>query len=96
MESMEENCRSLTQEHAVQTGLEMFGLLAARCVVLFEEHLQSQELGVKCHLSFTQSRCERFCSQSVVNSATVQICTRIVGWNIKKRSCMYLRVFHFR
>ena len=46
MESMDENCRSLTQEQAVQIGLEMFGLLAARCVILFKEHLQSQELGV--------------------------------------------------
>ena len=46
LESMDENCRSLTLEQAVQIGLEMFGLLAARCVILFKEHLQSQELGV--------------------------------------------------
>ena len=47
MDAMEENCRSLTQEQAVQIGLEMFGLLAARCVLLFKEHIASQDLGVK-------------------------------------------------
>ena len=46
IDAMEENCRSLTQEQAVQIGLEMFGLLAARCVLLFKEHIASQDLGV--------------------------------------------------
>ncbi len=50
LESLDENCRSLTQEQAVQVGLEMFGLLAARCVALLEEHLKSGELGVSAPL----------------------------------------------
>jgi len=37
--SMEDNCRPLVQEHAIQVGLEMFGKLAQRCTVLLEEHL---------------------------------------------------------
>ncbi|KAK2177832.1 hypothetical protein NP493_577g02005 [Ridgeia piscesae] len=36
---MEDNCRPLVQEHAIQVGLEMFGKLAQRCTVLLEEHL---------------------------------------------------------
>ena len=50
MDAMEENCRSLTQEQAVQIGLEMFGLLAARCVLLFKEHIASEDLGVKTYI----------------------------------------------
>ena len=71
---MEENCRSLTQEQAVQIGLEMFGLLAARCVLLFKEHIASQDLGVKFLFITARKRslgqgnifigvCQEFCSQ---------------------------------
>ena len=74
MDAMEENCRSLTQEQAVQIGLEMFGLLAARCLLLFKEHIASQDLGVKFLFITARKRslgqgnifigvCQEFCSQ---------------------------------
>jgi protein SMG6 len=36
---MDENCRSLLQEHAVQLGLDMFALLAARCTSLLRSRM---------------------------------------------------------
>ncbi|XP_005096140.1 telomerase-binding protein EST1A [Aplysia californica] len=38
--SLEENCRSLLQEHAVEIGLEMFGLLVQRCSDLLSLQLK--------------------------------------------------------
>ena len=77
---MEENCRSLTQEQAVQIGLEMFGLLAARCLLLFKEHIASQDLGVKFLFITARKRslgqgnifigvCQEFCSQGGVSAS---------------------------
>ncbi|ESP00994.1 hypothetical protein LOTGIDRAFT_225561 [Lottia gigantea] len=42
-ESLEDSCRSLLQDYAVQMGLDMFGLLATRCSQLMATHLQSSE-----------------------------------------------------
>lgn len=38
-ESLEASCRSLLQEHAVEVGLDMFGLLVARVNDLLTSHL---------------------------------------------------------
>lgn len=42
-ESLEASCRSLLQEHAVEVGLDMFGILVARVTELFEFHLNSPQ-----------------------------------------------------
>ena len=44
-ESLEENCRSLLQEHAVEIALEMFGLLVRRSLELLELQQQAQADG---------------------------------------------------
>ena len=43
---MEDNCRSLIQEEAVQLGLEMFGLLVKRSIMLLRQHLSSSDCQV--------------------------------------------------
>ena len=43
---MEQNCRPLLLDQAVQLGMEMFGLLASRCVELYGKHIDSQPLQV--------------------------------------------------
>ena len=40
---LEEDSRSLLQEHAIQLGLDMFSLLVERCVELFKIHLSSPD-----------------------------------------------------
>ena len=40
---MDDNCRPLLQEYAVQLGLDMFALIANRCLRLLREHIQSGE-----------------------------------------------------
>ncbi|XP_059141297.1 telomerase-binding protein EST1A-like [Physella acuta] len=42
-ESLEENCRSVLQEHAVEIALEMFGLLVKRSCELLEAQVEAQE-----------------------------------------------------
>ncbi|XP_071094020.1 telomerase-binding protein EST1A-like [Haliotis cracherodii] len=42
-ESLGETCRSLLQEHAVQLGLDMFGLLIKNCSDLLTSHLRSTD-----------------------------------------------------
>ena len=44
--TMEENCRSLHQEYAVQLALDMFGLLAERCTQLLHTHIESGDCQV--------------------------------------------------
>ncbi|KAK6192689.1 hypothetical protein SNE40_004118 [Patella caerulea] len=42
-ESLEDSCRSLLQDYSVQMGLDMFGLLCARCAELMTSHLNSPD-----------------------------------------------------
>ena len=53
---LEENCRPLLQEYAVQLGLEMYAVLAQRCTLLLTEHLESQAPQVR-SLSRRRRRC---------------------------------------
>ena len=55
---MEDNCRSLLQEHAVQLGLDMFGLLARSCTRLLRCR-QSAELD-KCRIQEIDSSLREF------------------------------------
>jgi len=40
--SLETSCRSLLQEHSVEVGLDMFGLLVGRCSQLLTDHLDTE------------------------------------------------------
>ena len=44
--TIEQGCRSLLQEQAVQLGLDMFAYLVHRCVQLFTEHLRTGDFQV--------------------------------------------------
>ncbi|KAK7088741.1 hypothetical protein V1264_022624 [Littorina saxatilis] len=49
-ESLEASCRSLLQEHAVEVGLDMFGLLVAHVNDLLTSHLAATSSGSTSHL----------------------------------------------
>ena len=42
-ESLESTCRSLLQQHSVQMGLDMFGILVQRCAQLLAVHTKSSD-----------------------------------------------------
>lgn len=42
-ESLESMCKSLLQQHSVQMGLDMFGILVERCSQLLGEHIKSAD-----------------------------------------------------
>lgn len=42
-ESLESTCRSLLQEHSVQMGLDMFGILVEQCTSQLKAHISSSD-----------------------------------------------------
>lgn len=42
-ESLESTCKSLLQQHSVQMGLDMFGILVERCAQLLAIHIKSDD-----------------------------------------------------